>query len=95
MRQKWTQIKPGGYDLGLASVSGRRAADTKSASKQYNLKIKICVKTRYGKLKATNGMREANFAVKLCAGILVLIKLVYVHLKIIKSMNIPIRIFYF
>ena len=40
-------------------------------------------------------MREANFAVKLCAGILVLIKLVYVHLKIIKSMNIPIRIFYF
>ena len=40
-------------------------------------------------------MREANFAIKLCAGILVLIKLVYVHLKIIKSMNIPIRIFHF
>jgi len=49
MRQKWTQIKPGGYDLGLASkeskkVSGRRAAATKSARKQYNLKIKICEK---------------------------------------------------
>ena len=52
-------------------------------------------KARYDKLKATNGMCEANFAVKLCAGILVLIKLVYVHLKIIKSMNIPIRIFHF
>ena len=46
--------------------------------------------------EATNGMREAlNCAIKPCVGILVLIKLVYVHLKIIKSMNILIRIFRF
>jgi hypothetical protein len=84
MRQKWTQIKLVGYDLGLASVSGRRAANTKSARKQYNLKIKICVKTRYGKLKATNGMREAlNCAIKPCVGILLLLRLLYTHLKII------------